>query len=94
MSFKDFLDLEKGLTITNRSKIKWKREISGVIIPHREIDCNHCDENKLCKTCIIKPEMNCFQCEISKSCKDCLNKITRIAEYSVEINKWKRKPEN
>ena len=38
--------------------------------------------------------MNCFQCEINKSCKDCLNRITRIAEYSVEINKLKRKPEN
>ena len=38
--------------------------------------------------------MNCFNCEISKSCQDCLSKITRIAEYSVEINKLKREPEN
>ena len=38
--------------------------------------------------------MNCFNCEISKSCQDCLSKITRIAEYSVENNKLKRKPEN
>ena len=38
--------------------------------------------------------MNCFNCEISKSCQDCLNKITRISEYSVEINKLKRKAEN
>ena len=38
--------------------------------------------------------MNCFNCEISKSCQDCLSKITRISEYSVEINKLKRKPEN
>ena len=38
--------------------------------------------------------MNCFQCELTKSCKDCLNKITRITEYSAEINKLKRKPEN
>ena len=38
--------------------------------------------------------MNCFNCEISKSCQEYLNKITRISEYSVEINKFKRKPEN
>ena len=38
--------------------------------------------------------MNCFNCEISKSCQDCWSKITRIAEYSVEINKLKRQPEN
>ena len=38
--------------------------------------------------------MNCFNCEISKSCQDCLSKITRITEYSVEINKLKRLPEN
>ena len=38
--------------------------------------------------------MSCFNCEISKSCRDCLSKITRITEYSVEINKLKRLPEN
>ena len=36
--------------------------------------------------------MNCFNCETSKNCQDCLSKITRIAEYSVEINKLRRKP--
>ena len=94
ITFKDFLDLEKGLTIENRSKLKWKRELAGIKIPHHKLNCELCDENKLCKSCLIKPEMNCFQCELTKSCKDCLNKITRIAEYSVEINKLKRKPEN
>ena len=38
--------------------------------------------------------MNCFNCEVSKSCQDCLSKVTRIADYSVEINKLKRQPEN
>ena len=38
--------------------------------------------------------MNCFNCEVSKSCQDCLSKVTRTAEYSVEINKLKRQPEN
>ena len=94
ITFKGFLDLEKGLTIENRSKLKWKRELAGIKIPHRKPYCELCNENKLCKSCLLKPQMNCFQCEISKSCKDCLNKITRIAIYSVEINKLKRKPEN
>ena len=38
--------------------------------------------------------MNCFNCEINKSFQDCLSKKTRIAEYSAEINKLKRQPEN
>ena len=90
ITFKDFLDLEKGLTIENRSKLKWKREIAGIKIPHRKLNFELCNENKLCKSCLIKPEMNCFHCEINKSCKDCLSKITRISVYSVEINKLKR----
>ena len=94
ITFKDFLDLEKGLTIENSSKLNWKRELAGIKIPHRKLNCEHCNENKLCVSCLIKPEMNCLQCELTKSCKDCLNRITRIAKYSVEINKLKRKPEN
>ena len=92
--FKDFLDLEAGETLKNRSKQKWKRELAGIKIPHRKIDCENCEESKKCDFCVIKPEMNCFHCEIVKSCQDCLNKITRIAEHSVEINKLIRKPEN
>ena len=38
--------------------------------------------------------MNCIQCEISKSCKECLKRISRVTDYSVDINKLKRKPEN
>ena len=94
ITFKDFLDLEQGKTLKNTSKLKWKRELAGIKIPHRKIGCNNCDESKKCVGCVIKPEMNCFNCEISKSCQYCLSKITRIAEYSVEINKLKRKPEN
>ena len=94
ITFKDFLDLEKGLTIENRSKLKWKRDLAGIKILHRKLNCEHCNENKLCESCLIKPETNCLQCELTKSCKDCLNRITRIAKHCVEINKLKRKPEN
>ena len=94
ITFKDFLDLEQDKTLKNISKLKWKRELAGIKIPHRKVGCEKCDESKKCVGCVIKPEMNCFNCEITKSCQDCLSKITRIAEYSVEINKLKRKPEN
>ena len=94
ITFKDFLNLERGLTLKNRSKLKWKREILGTKIPHRKLNCDLCDESRLCESCLIKPGMNCLQCEIAKSCKDGFNRITRITEYSVEINKLKRKPEN
>ena len=76
------------------SKLKWKRELPGIKIPHRQVRCENCDESKKCVDCTIKPEMSCFNCEISKSCQDCLSKITRLADYSVEINKLKRQPEN
>ena len=92
-TFEDFLDLEQGKTLKNISKLKWKRELAGIKIPHRKVGCENCDASKKCVGCEIKPEMNCFNCEISKSCQDWLSKITRIAEYSVEINKLKRKPE-
>ena len=94
ITFKDFLDLEQGKTIKNISKLKWKRELAGIKIPHRKVGCENCDESKKCVGCVIKPEMNCFNCEISKSCQNCLSKISRITEYSVEINKLKRLAEN
>ena len=94
ITFKDFLNLEQGKTLTNISKLKWKRELGGIKIPHRRLGCENCDESRKCLDCGLKPEMICFNCEISKSCQDCLSKITRISEYSVEINKLKRKPEN
>ena len=94
IKFKDLLDLEAGETLKNRSKLRWKRELAGIKIPHRKMDCENFDESKKYDFCVIKPEMNCFHCEIVKNCQDCLNKITRIAEYSVEINKLNRKPQN
>ena len=87
ITFKDFLDVEQNKTIKNISKLKWKQELSGIKIPHRKVDRINCDERKKCSDCETKPKMNCFNCEISKSCQDCLSKITRVAEYSVEILK-------
>ena len=92
LHFKDFLDLEKGDSIKNMSKIKFKRELQGVKIPHRKHDCNNCcNESKVCNRMFrYKPEMNCIQCEIVKSCESCLTRITRISEYSTKINLLKR----
>ena len=83
ITFKDFLDLEQGKTLKNISKLKWKRELAGIKIPHRKVGCENCDESKKCVGCVMNQEMNCFNCEISKSCQDCLSKITRITEYSL-----------
>ena len=87
ITFKDFLDLEQGKTLKNVSKLKWKRELAGIEKPHRKVGSENCDNSKKYVDCEIKPEVNCFNCEIKKSCQDCLSKITRIAKYSVEINK-------
>ena len=67
---------------------------SKICLPHRKVGCENCDASKNCVGCVIQPEMNCFNCEVSKSCQDCLSKITRIAEYLVEINKLKQQQEN
>ena len=94
ITFRGFLNLEQGKTLKSISKLKWKRELAGIKIPHRKVGCENCDASKKCVGCEIKPEMNCFISEISKSCQDCSSKITRLEEYSVEINKLKRQPEN
>ena len=78
VSFKDFLDLEGGQTVQNISKLKWKRELQGIKVPHRGINCENCQEDKRCQPCITDPGMNCFDCEIAKSCKDCYEKITQV----------------
>ena len=36
VSFKDILDLERGQTVHNLSKLKWKRELQGIKVPHRK----------------------------------------------------------
>ena len=94
ITFKDYLNLERGQSIINRSKLKWKRDITGVQIPHRKINCNQCNESNCCESCQRQPKMNCLHCELTESCKECLNRISRVTEYSVDINKLKRLPEN
>ena len=55
ISSKDFLDLERGKTLKNISKLKWKRELAGIRIPHRKNGCENCDASKKCVGCEIKP---------------------------------------
>ena len=94
LNFKVFLDLEKSDTILGISKLNWKRYLHGVRIPHRLFQCPQCDKDKICKQCEISPEMICFECENVKACRSCLKRITQIKNYSTEINKLKRLPEN
>ena len=77
LSFKDFLDLERGDTILGKSKLNWKRVLRGVKIPHRVFQCPQCDNDRICKQCEISPRINCFECEVNKACKTCLKKITQ-----------------
>ena len=60
-------------TLENMSKLKWKRELGGIKIPHCKFGSENCDK-KNCVVCGIKPEKNCFNCEISERCQDCLRR--------------------
>ena len=46
ITFKDLLDLREGKTLENRSKLNWKRELAGIKIPRRILNCENCDESK------------------------------------------------
>ena len=56
LDFKDFLDLERGDTILGKSKLKWKRDLHGIKIPHRVFQGPQCDKDKICKQCEITPK--------------------------------------
>ena len=45
--FKGFLDLETGDSFSGKSKIKWKRDLYGIKIPHRVFQCQRCDNDKI-----------------------------------------------
>ena len=75
---KDFSDLERGQTVHNKSKKKWKHDLQGIKVHHREIFCINCPEDEKCQSCISDPKMNCFDCEIAKSCTNFPQKITLI----------------
>ena len=92
IGFKDFRNMEKGLIVRNTSKLNWKRDLVGVKVPHRIINCENCQNHKMCRSCIIDPKLNCFDCEMSRSCDKCLKRITQIKVYSTEINNLKRLP--
>ena len=94
LDFKDFVDLERCDTILVTSKLNWNRHLHGIKIPHRVFQCPQCDNDKICKQCEISPKSNCFDFEVVEACKYCLNKMTQIKNYSTEINKVNRLPEN
>ena len=52
--------MEKGLIVHNRSKLNWKRDLLGDRVPHRDINCETCQNDKTCRSCIIDPKLNCF----------------------------------
>ena len=73
---KDFINMEKGLIVRNISKLNWKRDLLGVKVPHKVIDCEKCQNDKTCQPCEIDPKLNSFDCEISRSCGK--RRITQI----------------
>ena len=90
MGFKVFINTAKDSIVRNTSKLNWKRDLLGVKLPHRVIDCEKCQKDKTCPSCEIDPKLNCFDCEISRSCDKYLKRITQIKLYSTEINKLKK----
>ena len=90
VSFEEILDLKRGQTVKNISKLKWRRELQGIKVPHRKINCGNCLEDEKCQSCVSYSKMNCFDCELAKSCRGCYRKKTQIATYSTEINKLNR----
>ena len=66
--FKDFLDLERGITVSSQSKLNWKNDLNGVEVPHKVFQYLECDNNKICKRCEISPNIICFECEAVKAC--------------------------
>ena len=93
LNFKVFLDLERVSTISSKSKLNFKRDLYGIKLPHKELDCIDCDNTKKCAQCEKKPNMNCFNFEVAKSRKKCMRKTPQFKYYSTEITKLKRLPE-
>ena len=92
IGFKDFLNVEKGLIIRNKLKLRWKHDSLGVKVLHKVINWENCQTGKTCRSCIIDPKLKCFDCEIPTSCDKSLKRITVIKLYPTEIIKLKRQP--
>ena len=60
--------MEKGLIVRNTSKLNWERDLLGVKVPHRVINTENCQDDKMCRSCRIDPKLKCFDCELSRSC--------------------------
>ena len=57
IGFKDFLNMEKSLIVRNTSKLTWKRDSLGVNVPHRILNCENCQNDKMCRSCKINPKL-------------------------------------
>ena len=66
--------MEKSLIARNTSKLNWERDMLGVKNPRIVINCERCQNVKLCRSCIKDPKLNLFDCEISRSCDKCSKK--------------------
>ena len=94
MNFKDFLDLESGETNWSESKLKWKRDLHGEKVPHRELQWLECDNSEIYKQGEVSLRKSSFEGEIARACESCLKRITQIKYYTTENTKLKRLPEN
>ena len=48
--FKEFLNMEKGLIVRKTLKLDWKRDLLGVKVPYRVINCENCQNGKKCQS--------------------------------------------
>ena len=55
IGFKDYLIMEKGLIVRNTTTLNWKRDLLGSKIPHSVLNCENCQNDKKCRSCIIDP---------------------------------------
>ena len=67
MKLNDSISLSEGKTVCPRFSIDWTKTFEGVRLPYRKQDRLDCDNEKVCRECIMKPKMNCFNCDLEKA---------------------------
>ena len=78
LNFRVFPDLEGVSTISSKSKLTFKRDLDGITVPHKELNCLDCDNTKKCAQCEKKPEMKCSICEMARSFRKCIRKNPKL----------------
>ena len=94
VKLEEYISLSEEKAVSGRFSIDWTKTVERIKIPHRNQNCSHCNNDKVCSDCAIKPKMNCFNCEMGRACKSCLDLISQKKTYSTDINMLKRKPPN